>query len=185
MGNNRKIIWFWLGSLLILLSGCSYHQNYVQRQEVHAKARYVAVLPLVNHSAHANAGRIVGDLLTTELYALSDFKIMERTGMLQQLIDKDDGLDIILDRTAALEAGKRLGVYTVIFGSVTEYRYKRGLDEDPVVGINLRMLDVKTDTILWAGSKSDAGGCFWFCEDSLSRLSQDVCHDLVAAMLVP
>ena len=61
--------------------------------------------------------------------------------------------------------------------------YKRGLDEDPVVGISVRMLDVNTGRILWAGSQSETGGCFWFCEDSLSRLTQKVCNALVRRMI--
>jgi hypothetical protein len=107
---------------------------------------------------------------------------MERTAMLRHLKGDEMDLDEVLDRTVARQIGERLGVDTVIYGSVTEFRYKRGLDENPVVGINLRMLDVNTRQVLWAGSKSGTGGCFWFCEDSLNRLAQEVCHDLVASM---
>jgi len=174
-----------LGLLLIMLliGACSYDQSYVKGQEIRARARLTGVLPLVNLTSYPNAGRIVGDLLTTELYALTDFLIMERTEMLKKLKGKEEDLEQVLDRAVALEVGKRLGVDTIIFGSVTEYRYKRGLDEDPVVGINIRMLDVKSDKILWAGSSSGAGGCFWFCEDSLNRLAQKTCHDMVTAMV--
>jgi TolB-like protein len=169
--------------ILVGAAGCSYRQDFVKGEEIGSRARWAAVLPLVNLTSYPNAGRIVGDLLTTELYALTDFKIMERTEMLAKLKGEEDDLDEVLDRAVALKVGKQLGVDTVIFGSVTEYRYKRGLDEDPVVGINIRMLDVKSDKILWAGSNSGTGGCFWFCEDSLNRLAQKTCHDMVAAML--
>lgn len=174
---------FLLLAALLTAVGCSYQQDFVKGEEIGSRARWAAVLPLVNLTSYPNAGRIVGDLLTTELYALTDFKIMERTEMLAKLKGEEDDLDEVLDRAVALKVGKQLGVDTVIFGSVTEYRYKRGLDEDPVVGINIRMLDVKSDKILWAGSNSGTGGCFWFCEDSLNRLAQKTCHDMVAAML--
>lgn len=161
----------------------SYQQSYVEKEEIQSKARWVAVLPLVNLTSYPNAGRIVGDLLTTEIYALTDFVVLERTQMLARLKGGQDDLDEVLDRAVALRIGKELGVDTVIFGSVTEFRYKRGLDEDPVVGISARMLDVPRDRILWAGSNSRTGGCFWFCEDSLSRLAQKMCHDLVVNMI--
>lgn len=171
--------------LLVFLASvsCSYQQDYVKGKEIHSKARWVAILPLVNLTSHPNAGRIVSDLLSTEIYATTDFQIMEQTEMLEKFKGKETDLDEVLEKAVALNVGKSLGVDTVIFGSVTEFRYKRGLDEDPVVGINIRMLDVKNDRILWAGSKSSAGGCFWLCEDSLNRLAQKVCNDLVKVMV--
>ena len=169
--------------MTIFLAACSYQREYIRGDEIHAKARWVAVLPLVNLTSYPNAGRIVSDLLVTEFYANTPFQLMEQTEMLERLKGQDTDLDQELDNAVAQEVGTSLGVDTVVFGSVTEYRYKRGLDEDPVVGLNIRMLDVKSKRVLWAGSKSETGGCFWFCEDSLNRLAQKVCHDLVKKMV--
>lgn len=169
--------------LMLFMTACSYEQSYVKGEDIRSKARFVAVLPLVNLTSYPQAGRIVGDILTTELYAQTNFKIVERSSMIERLRGTSEDLDRAVDRAVALKAGRDLGVDTVIYGSVSEYRYKRGLDEDPVVGINILMLDVKTDRVLWAGSKSDTGGCFWFCEDSLNRLTQEICHDMVKTML--
>ena len=169
--------------VFVSLVSCSYQQDYVKGKEIHAKARWVAILPLVNLTSHPNAGRIVTDLLSTEIYATTEFEILEQTEMLAKFKGKETDLEEVLEKAVALKVGKSLGVDTIIFGSVTEFRYKRGLDEDPVVGINIRMLDVKNDRVLWAGSKSSAGGCFWLCEDSLNRLAQKVCNDLVKVMV--
>lgn len=172
-------------TLLVLwaVCSCSYQQDYVKGTEIHSKARYVAILPPVNLTSYPHAGRIVGDLLATEIYAVSEFQIMEHTEMLKKFKGKESDLEEVLEKAVALKVGQTLGVDTVIFGSVTEFRYKRGLDENPVVGINIRMLDVKNNRILWAGSKSSAGGCFWLCEDSLNRLAQKTCNDLVKVMV--
>lgn len=167
----------------IFLVSCTYQQHYVDGTQIHATARKAAVLPFVNLTSYPNAGRIVGDLLTTELYALTDIDIIERTEVIAKLKKDEQDLTEVLDQTTAMKIGMLLGADTVIFGSVTEYRYKRGLDEDPVVGINVRMLDVGKNKILWAGSRSATGGCFWFCEDSLTRLTQKVCHNLVTGMI--
>ena len=169
--------------VFVSLVSCSYQQDYVKGKEIHAKARWVAILPLVNLTSHPNAGRIVTDLLSTEIYATTDFQVMEQTEMLSKFKGKETDLEEVLEKAVALKVGKSLGVDTIIFGSVSEFRYKRGLDEDPVVGINIRMLDVKNDRVLWAGSKSSTGGCFWLCEDSLNRLAQKVCNDLVKVMV--
>jgi len=178
-----SILCILLMPLLLFTLSCAYDQTFVRGADIHARARWVAVLPLVNLTSYPNAGRIVGDLLTTELYALTDFQLMERTDMLQKLKGKDEDIDEVIDRSAALKVGKELGVDTLIYGSVTEYRYKRGLDEDPVVGLNIRMLDIGTGDVLWAGSESRTGGCFWMCEDSVNRLAQEACHDMVRAMM--
>jgi len=175
----------WIVSLVLMFSlcGCYANQRYLSGKEIHGKARYVAVLPLVNLTTYPNAGRIVGDLLSTELYALTPFRLMERTEMLETLKGGEEDLDTVLDKTVALRIGKRLGVDTVIYGSVSEYHYKRGLDEAPVVGINVRMLDVESGKVLWAESRSATGGCPWPWGDSLNRLAQKVCHDMVSDMV--
>jgi hypothetical protein len=168
---------------LLCISACSYEQQYVRKADIRSRARYAAVLPLANLSTYPHAGRIVSDLLTTELYSLSDFQLMETTTVLDKLQIDGQDLDEVLEKMVAQKAGRQLGVDTIIYGSVSEYRYKRGLNEDPVVGVNVRMLDVLTGRILWAGSQSRTGGCFWFCEDSLNRLAQQVCNELVNEML--
>lgn len=179
----RVVAIFGLVCAVVCGAGCGYRQHYLQGPLIHAQARRVAVLPLVNLTAYPHAGRIVGDLLTTEIYAQTRFEVMEETRLREALQGDAPEIEPVIDRAVALEVGRDLDVDTVIFGSVTEFRYKRGLDEDPVVGINLRMLDVARDRILWAGSQSDGGGCFWMCEDSLNRLAQRVCCDLVTAMV--
>ncbi len=180
---KRNAILLFVLLVLPLLAACSYSREYVRGEEIHCQARHVAVLPLVNLTFYPHAGQIVGDLLATEFYASTDFLLMERTEMLEKLKKSEDDLDRVMDGAVALRVGKELGADTVVFGSVSEYRYKRGLDEDPVVGVNVRLLDVKSGKILWAGSRSGIGGCFWICEDSLNRVAQKVCYQLVDEML--
>lgn len=181
---TARVSYLFLVTLLFMLTACAFEQQYIRPAQIQSRARYVAVLPLVNLSSYPHAGRIVSDILTTELYAQSPFQLMEGSAVINQLQGTALDLDEVLDKMVVTDVAKALGVDTVIYGSVSEYRYKRGLNEDPVVGINLRMLDVKTQKVLWAGSKSRTGGCFWFCEDSLNRLAQKVCNELVAQMMV-
>ncbi len=172
-------------AFLGLLTACtnSHRVDYVRGKEISAQKRYVAVLPLVNLTSHPYAGRIVGDILSSELYAATNFTFMERTAMAEKIKGKEDDLEYVMDKGVAQRIGRELGVDTVVYGSVSEYRYKLGIDQDPVVGINLRLLDVASGDVLWATSMSKTGGCWFVCEDSLNRLAQDVCQSMVSEMV--
>jgi len=87
------------------------------------------------------------------------------------------------DQSVYLQIGmdkftETLGCDLLLLGTVSEYHYKRGLGEDPVIGLHLRLYDCKTKTIIWTGSHSSVGNFSWFKEDSLSRLAQQVCQTL-------
>lgn len=175
---------FFLFFLFVFLAACSTNKHYLlQSKEIHSKARTVIVLPFVNLTSYPHAGRIASNLMTTELYARTPFQIMEQTQLLEKLKGSETDLDEALDKTVAVKIGKQVGVDTVIYGTVTEFRYKRGLDERPVVGINVRMLDVKSRQVLWAASRSKTGGHFWFGEDSVNELALNVCGSLVTEMV--
>ncbi|WP_432736742.1 CsgG/HfaB family protein [Maridesulfovibrio sp. FT414] len=170
--------------LVFFIAGCSgtYMKDYVQPQGIASDARLVAVLPLVNLTTTPNAGRMVSDLLSTELYSSTRFKIMESTEMLSRVKGDEDDLEFVMEDVVAQKMGHQLGVDTVIFGSVTEYQYKRGINQSPTVGINLKMLDVPSGKILWASSSSKTGGCFFGCTESLNSVAQETLAEMVQAM---
>jgi len=168
----------------LLCSACSssYHRQFIDAPSISTGQRHVAVLPLVNLTAHPNAGRAVGDILATEMYGLPGFTFLERTAMQEGIKGRDEDLEYAMDNAVAQKLGRKLGVDTVVYGSVTEYGYKRGIDQSPAVGVNLRMLDVASGAVLWAASSSENGGCFWVCDDSLNRLAQEIVGKMVASM---
>jgi len=163
----------------ILVSCSSYHQQFIEKDVILSKDRYIAVLPFFNLSAYPHAGKIVSDFVLTELYAQTDFRMMDQTKVMSLLNKNDEDMETLMNRTAAVKIGKMLDVDSVIYGSVTEFRYKRSLNEVPVASISIRLLDVNSNRILWAASKSAVGGNCWFCDDALTRLAQSIVHDLV------
>ncbi|WP_319758995.1 GNA1162 family protein [Maridesulfovibrio sp.] len=171
-------------AFFLFLSGCSgtYMKDYVQSNGIASDARHAAVLPLVNLTNTPNAGRMVGDLLTTELYASTGFDLMETTEMLKRIKGDEDDLEFVMEDVVAQKLGNKLGVDTVIYGSVTEYQYKRGVNQSPTVGINLRMIDVSSGNVIWASSSSKSGGCFFGCTESLNSVAQETLAEMVAAM---
>ncbi len=170
--------------LIMILAGCSgsYIKGYVQPQGIASEARHAAVLPLVNLTTTPNAGRMVGDLLSTELYSSTKFQIMESTEMLKRVKGNNDDLEFVMEDAVAQKLGISLGVDTVIYGSVSEYQYKRGVNQSPTVGINLRMIDVSSGKVLWASSVSKSGGCFFGCTESLNSVAQEALAEMVASM---
>ena len=100
----------------------------------------VAVLPFENLTSHLNAGVIVTQLMDTEIYARHIFHIPEDT-RLRRFLKKDKKNVIhIPNTTYARDAARRLKVDAVVVGSVSEYAYQNGLHEEPVVGINIRIV---------------------------------------------
>jgi len=181
----RKLYFIGL-SMLLFLSGCVHTQTTtaIDLAQINSRARRVVVLPLDNLTTTPNAGRIVGDLLTTEIIASTHFLLLERSEMMEKLVaGTTSDASEVLEKAAALKIGRDLGVDTVIFGSVTEFRYKRGLDEDPIVGLTIRMLDVPENKILWAESVSATGSAN-SSQSSLSALSHLVCAELVKHLSV-
>ncbi len=70
----------------------------------------------------------------------------------------------------------------VLFGTVSEYQYKRGLSENPAIGLHLRLYDAGAETVIWSGSLARAGRFSWFGEDALGRLAGEVCRDLLGRL---
>ncbi len=181
--------------LLLILSLMALHisciqneQSFVKAEKIHARARFVAILPFVNLTTNPKAGKIITDLMVSKLYSVPNFQIMEQTALNEKIKKskeyKEDYFEDMLDTISAQKIGKLLGVDTVIFGSVSEYRYKMDLSEVPVVGINIRLLDVESGKILWTASKSKTGRSSWLVKDSLNSLAQKTCHEIVKTMLI-
>lgn len=165
------------------LGGCGQvlRTTAVDQDQINTRARKVVVLPLVNLTSTPNAGLIVGELLSTEVMARTNFRILERSEMMAYLSSGKNEVQEMLEKSAAAKMGRELGVDTVIYGAVTEFRYKKGVDEDPVVGITVRMLDIPESKILWAESVT-ATGSMYGGRSSLSSLAHSLCAEMVRTL---
>lgn len=168
---------------MFLLSACGTVQRTtaVDQKQLNSRARKVVVLPLVNLTSTPNAGRIVGEILSTEIIAQTDFRMLERSEMMEYLSSGKIEMEEVLEKSAAARMGRELGVDTVVYGAVTEFRYKKGVDEDPVVGISVKMLDIPETRILWAENIT-ATGSMYTGRTSLSTLAHMLCADIVKTL---
>ncbi|MEQ8395813.1 GNA1162 family protein [Thalassobaculum sp.] len=144
-----------------------------------ASAR-VAVVPFENLTNHPNAGLIIAQIISTEFYERGLFQLQEETKTRKLLAELKIDPSHLTDVAAAQQAASLLEVDALVIGSVSEFGYQHGLREEPVVGLNARLVDGKTGKVLWASSHSAAGGGY-LDRSSLNATAQSV----VSAMVSP
>lgn len=124
-----------------------------------AGVKSTAVLPLENLTAMQDAGRVVADVLSTEL-AARNLEVVDRGKSEASLASVDLIPGGTVDRLAAMRLGEILGVDSVVYGSVSEAREANPGNgpSKAVVGLSLRIVDVKTGAYLLAGSYTASAG---------------------------
>lgn len=142
-----------------------------------ARSLRVAVVPLENLTNFPNAGRIVAELAATELYARGLFELMEGTALRRALTRRNIDLAALGESVVAGEVAATLGVDALLVGSVSEYGYQHGLHEEPVVGINLRLVGSGGE-VVWAASHSTTGRGY-IARDSVNASAQRLVSEMI------
>lgn len=184
------------GALLLagmLLAGCSVgrinSRDFAQPGAALPAGATVAVLPFENLTNHPNAGQIAADLVSTELYGVGSVRTVEAgrvRSRLATLKSADAGAAAAPESSAdapldAQAAGRALAVDAVLAGSVSEYGYQHGLREEPVVGLNARLVRVSDGAVLWTSSQSEAGRGY-FSRDSVNNVAQRVVTRMIDSL---
>lgn len=194
----------------VLLAGCSFgrinSRDFAQPGGALPAGSTVAVLPFENLTNHPNAGQIAADIVSTELYGVEGLRTVEVGRVRSRLSAAKPAADAAGAASTATApadgqpdaapldaqaAGRTLGVDAVLAGSVSEYGYQHGLREEPVVGLNARLVRVSDGAVLWTSSQSEAGRGY-FSRDSVNNVAQrvavrmiDSLRPVVAASPVP
>ena len=76
---------------------------------------------------------------------------------------------------AKKEEAKQLGAEYLIMGNVQEWRYKTGIDGEPVVSFNILVIELQTDKVLFngVGAKSAWG------HKSIGIVAQEIAQELI------
>ncbi|MBK1838343.1 hypothetical protein JHL17_13045 [Azospirillum sp. YIM B02556] len=176
----------------LLLAGCSVgrinSRDFAQPGTVLPAGSTVAVLPFENLTNHPNAGQIAADIVSTELYGVGGIRTVEAGRVRSRLSAGKPAADAAgadappdaapLDAQAA---GRTLGVDAVLAGSVSEYGYQHGLREEPVVGLNARLVRTSDGAVLWTSSQSEAGRGY-FSRDSVNNVAQRVVTRMIDSL---
>lgn len=170
---NKRYFGFFV-SLLLLLTGCTSMQvNDIQPVAL-APNGPVAVFPFTNLTetpqAEQRASAITAGLLRARGVAIvMSYPTPETRPTLIP------GVSAPVPRYELKEWARRCGARYVLTGSVNEWRYKVGLDGEPVVGVSMEIIDLQNNTIVWSGVGSKSGGS----RTALSTVAQR----LIATML--
>lgn len=100
-------------------------------------------------------GASIADLVATEILKTYKYELIERSQIEQVLQEQSLSMQGVTDSALAMQVGKMLGVQGVIVGTVPEYGMRAVESRElPAVGINIRMIDAATGSIIWTVSDS-------------------------------
>jgi len=149
----------------------------------------VAVLPLTNLTTDRFAGDRVREILVVELAALDIFEVAEngsvnRTLRTLKVTDVEE-----LDPPTIAAIGKELGVQGLFLGTVMDFRERRaGNLAAPEIALSLRLVDVESGVVVWAGNDARAGlslgtRLFGVGEQTATSVVRELIRELMDGML--
>jgi TolB-like protein len=135
----------------------------------------VAVVSIANYTETPDAGRSAESIAANALRAggIADVRIAPADSNSNSLFDTTQRADG--DKT--LEWARSQNARYVLSGAVEEWRYKTGVDGEPVVGVTFELIDVSNGAVVWSATGTRTG---W----SRSGLSS-VATSLIAKVLSP
>ncbi|GEB69723.1 MULTISPECIES: hypothetical protein [Pseudoalteromonas] len=157
--------------LVLLLSACT-TSRVADDVELNPSAT-VALLPLVNHAQTPLAGERAEDILAS-IWQQNKLPALIRAPRVntKELPPLDDQyrLDNAMQWLSTQQADY------VLSGSIEEWRYKAGLDGEPVVALTLSLSVNGQTTPVWTGTIAKSG----WGRDSIAATAQDVIADLIS-----
>lgn len=142
----------------------------------------IAVLPLENFSATPNAGVIIAQLLSTELYAQGISKQPGEEAVRGYLQTNKVEKDRIFTADGSHVLGQKLKVAAVLTGTVIEYSYQHGLRADPIVSLVLSLVRSSDGQVLWKVSHSLRGSLLG-SRETLASTSKRLVQQLISNLL--
>ena len=142
-----------------------------------ARGDEIAVLPIVNHTETPQAGERAASIAAALLAADGFARVSAYPA------SGDDQAPF--DTAAAPDAAKKALDWArdrharyALTGTVTEWRYKVGVDGEPAVGLTLQLLDVDGGGVIWSAAGSSTG----WSRASLAGVAQKLERKLLAPL---
>lgn len=161
---------------LLMLSGCSSTLHQSGRVSAPLAETWV-VIPFVNNTETPFAAERAESITAALLYARG----VQRVVTAPQDVSGDAELlpDRGLKRSQqGVEWAKKKNIRYALSGTVTEWRYKVGLDGEPVAGMTLQLIDLTNDTVIWSGSAGKSG----WSREAVSAVAQQVLEKLITTI---
>lgn len=164
-----------LVAVVLALAGCSVQDIHHSRAPLPRDGAWV-ILPWENRAEAPRAGERLEPVLKTLLLGrgVVDLTSCPPLGALEGLPD----LDTAEEGRRAREWAIAQGFEYAVQGSVTEWRYKAGLDGEPAVGLTVTIVDLGSSRVVWSASGARAG----WGRESLSGAAQKLLRKLIASL---
>lgn len=117
----------------------------------------IAVLPFANNTETPLAGDRAMSITAAELQSFGIQNVIVYQPRAQGKI-LFPGMNKVESQQALLAWARKKHARFVMTGSVNEWSYKVGLDGEPVVGINMQLIDLASGRIVWTAVASKSGG---------------------------
>ena len=172
---KRGIIYSVIGSLF--LSACTATVlNHSAPVGIQHRTK-IAVVPFSNYTETPLAGERAKAITAA---------VLESRGFRHVVVYQATPKDTVLfPSMTAVESQQALSMWAkkmhacyMMTGSVNEWTYKVGLDGEPVVGLSLQLIDLKTGHILWTAVGSKSGGS----RIAVSTTAQGLINDLLRGL---
>lgn len=170
-----KRLFLTMSMLAFILTGCV---TLNQRGTELAFQETWALLPFINNTETPYAGDRAEAIVAALLYARGLNKL-ERPVVDSKL----DELGTTRGETRqreAFELAKQKNVRYVLSGTVNEWRYKVGLDGEPVAGFTMQVIELPEGRVVWSGAASKSG----WSRDAVSAVAQQVLNRLIGEIHV-
>ena len=160
--------------LATLLSACTTLNTSPPKVALEKDAQW-ALLPILNQTETPQAGLRAEALMEASLRNAGINQLQRYPAKLNQETLFEPAERKIADdaKTWASQQGLRYGVS----GTVTEWRYKVGVDGEPAVGMMLQITDLKSGQVVWSGS----GGKTGYSRESLSGTAQKLLNQMLSS----
>lgn len=160
---------------LLALAACTtLHQGV---RESASPAAVWTVLPFINNTETPFAAERAEAISTALLYArgIQQVAVMPVAASAEAEPLVDRGLK---RRQDGIEWAKKQQIRYALQGTVTEWRYKVGLDGEPVAGFTLQLIDLQSGKVVWTGSSGKSG----WSREAVSAVAQQVLEQLIATI---
>lgn len=174
--NKNPFYWLVLVLCSAVLSACN-TTSVQPSAQYSANAKWI-LMPIVNYSQTPQAGQKAERILASLLHQKGI------TGLNEYPVSTDTSGMLALDDSARFEQAakwaKNEEFQYWVSGSVEEWRYKSGLDGEPAVSITLRIVNPKTQQVMWTvtGAKTGWG------QESVASIANELLTELLTGLML-
>jgi len=175
--NKRVITTGIVLCLILFVTSCTNIQVDSSNRAMLPRHARIAVGPLANHSDTPMANRQVETMMVSLLQAKGFTHIYhyQRKKSCAKLLYCPDET---LSKHQILQWARSKSMDYVFIGAVNEWRYKVGLDGEPVAGVSIQLIQVKTGKTVWTSVGSVIGGS----RSGLDQVGQSLLKCLLATV---